>query len=199
MALSVSGGESFSLSAAQKNERNILARLQRSHATEQLYQDLWHDRETIEAVTAHHLGQINPSACTVQEMDTWLTGQFNICIIIHVRDSDGRTFRKIFRCPMPHKVGEQYSPGTVDEKIRAEVATYAWIETNCPDIPIPYLHAFGLSSNLQVRPHAWQTHIECLTHRLPIVHPPYTQSRLRSRYTQQQIRSPISALGLYRK
>ena len=55
---------------------------------------------------------------------------------------------------MPHKVGEQYSPGAVDEKIRAEVATYGWIETNCPEIPIPYLHAFGLSSDLQVRPYA---------------------------------------------
>lgn len=154
MALSVSGGESFSLSAAQRNERNILARLQRSHATEQLYQELWHDRRTIEAVTAHHLGLISPSACTVQGMETWLIGQFNICIIIHVHDSDGRTSRKIFRCPMPHKFGEQYSPGAVDEKVRAEVATYAWIETNCPDIPIPYLHAFGFSGNLQVRFHA---------------------------------------------
>ena len=75
MAMSVSGGESFSLSAAQRSERNILARLQRSHATKQLYQNLWHERKTIEAVTAHHLGQINPSACAVQEMDTWLTGQ----------------------------------------------------------------------------------------------------------------------------
>jgi hypothetical protein len=150
MALSVSGGETFSLSAAQKNERNILARLQRSHATKQLYQDLWRERKTIEAVAAHHLGRIEPSACSVQGTDTWLMGQFNICIIIHVHESDDRTSKKIFRCPMPHKVGEQYSPGAVDEKMRAEVATYAWIETKCPDIPIPYLHAFGLSSSLQV-------------------------------------------------
>lgn len=150
MILSVSGGESFSLSAAQKNERNLLARLQRSHATRQLYQDLWRDRKTIEAVTAHHLGRINPSSCIVQKMGTWLIGQFNICIIIHINESDGRTSEKIFRCPMPHKVGEQYSAGTVEEKIRAEVATYAWIETNCPDIPVPCLRAFGLSNNLQV-------------------------------------------------
>jgi len=125
MVLSVSGGESFSLSAAQRSERNTLARLQRSHATEQLYQDLWHERKTIAAVTAHHLGQISSSACTVQGMDTWSKGQFNICIVIQVRHSDVEFSRKIFRCPMPRKVGEQYSPGAVDEKIRAEAAAYA--------------------------------------------------------------------------
>jgi hypothetical protein len=148
--LSVSGGETLSLSAAKKNERNILARLQRSHATKQLYQDLWRERTTIEAITAHHLGGIETSACKVQEPDTWLMGQFNICVIVHVHRSDDTTAKMIFRCPMPHKVGEQYSPGAVDEKMRAEVATYAWIEAHCPDIPIPCLRGFGFSRGLQV-------------------------------------------------
>jgi hypothetical protein len=150
MPLSVSGGQEFSLSGAQKNERNILARLQRSHATKQLFQDLWEEREKIQAVVAHHLGLHEPSACTVQERDTWLLGQFNICIIVRIHGKDGTTFKKIFRCPMAHKVGERYSPGAVDEKIKAEVATYAWIETNCPAIPVPRLHGFGFSSDLQV-------------------------------------------------
>ena len=149
--LSVSGGETFSLSAARKNERNILARLQRSHATKQLYQDLWRERATIEAVTAHHLGRIETSACKVQKPDTWLMGQFNICVIVHVHQSDDTTAKMVFRCPMPHKVGEQYSPGAVDEKMRAEVATYAWIEAHCPDIPIPCLRGFGFSRGLGYR------------------------------------------------
>jgi hypothetical protein len=150
MPLSVSGGDTFSLSAARKTERDILARLQRSHATKQLYQCLWHERATIEATTAHHLRQTDPSTCKVQEPDTWLTGQFNICIIVQVRRSDDTTAKMVFRCPMPHKVGEKYSPGAVDEKIRAEVATYAWIEAHCPDIPIPCLRGFGFSRGLQV-------------------------------------------------
>lgn len=150
MALSISGGEKVSLSGAQKNERNILARLQRSQATNQLYQDLWHDRKSIEAIAAHHLGLADLSACIVQPMDTWMKGQFNMCILIHVQSGDGRTCRKIFRCPMPHKIGEQYFPGSAQEKVRAEIAAYAWIENNCPEIPTPVLHAFGLSDGLQV-------------------------------------------------
>jgi sugar phosphate isomerase/epimerase len=125
VALTASGGQSFSLSAAQRNERNILVKLQRSHATKQLYHDLWHERKAIEAVVAHHLGQIDPSACTVQGMNTWLIGQFNVCIIVHVHDRDGKISKKISRCPMYHKFGEHFIPGSVDEKWRAEVATYA--------------------------------------------------------------------------
>lgn len=151
MALAVSGGETFTLSEARRSERNILARLQRSHATKQLYQDLWRERAMIEAVVAHHLGRVDPSACNVQGMATWLMGQFNICIIVHVHHNDYRTSKVIFRCPIAHKVGEQYSPGAVDEKMRAEVATYGWIEANCPDIPIPCLRGFGFSRRLQVR------------------------------------------------
>lgn len=152
MALSISNGERLSLSAAQRNERNLLARLQRSQATKQLYQDLWHDRKAIEAIAAHHLGLSGSSACTVQPMESWLKGQFNICVLIHVQEEhgDGKTQRKIFRCPMPHKVGEQNFSGAVEEKIRAEVAAYVWIEKNCPEIPIPQLHAFGLCTDLQV-------------------------------------------------
>jgi hypothetical protein len=47
---------------------------------------------------------------------------------------------------MPHKVGEQYSPGAVDEKMRAGVATYAWIEANCPEISIPSYSAGSVGS-----------------------------------------------------
>ena len=40
MALSISNGDTFTLKAAQKNERNILSRLKRSDCTAKLYQDL---------------------------------------------------------------------------------------------------------------------------------------------------------------
>jgi hypothetical protein len=176
--LSVSGGETFSLSAAKKNERNIRARLRRSHATTQLFRNLWRERAAIEAVTAHHLGRIDPSACKVQEPDTWLMGQFNICVVVHVRRSDDSTAKMIFRCPMPHKVGEQYSPGVVDEKMRAEVATYVWIEAHCPDMPIPCLRGFGLSRGLQVSCLClFLTKVFVTTHKALVVHPPCTGYR----------------------
>lgn len=151
MSLSISTGERFSLSTAQRHERNLLAKFHQSQATKQLYQDLWHDRKAIEAIAAHHLGLSGSSAiCTVQPMESWLKGQFNICVLINMQDGDGEMRRKIFRCPMPHKVGEQNFSGAVEEKIRAEVAAYVWIEKNCPEIPIPQLHAFGLCADLQV-------------------------------------------------
>lgn len=30
-------------------------------------------------------------------------------------------------------------PGNADEKLRTEVATFIWIQENCPSIPIPFL------------------------------------------------------------
>jgi hypothetical protein len=151
MALSISNGEQFTLTAPQRCERNILSRLKRSDCTVKLYQDLRRNRKTIEAITAHHLGLIDPSACVVQDTVTWIKGQFNTCILIHVHESDGSTSKKIFRCPLAHKDGERFSPGAVDEKMRAEVGAYAWIEENCPEIPAPKLHGFGLSPGLQVQ------------------------------------------------
>ncbi|KAK0103267.1 hypothetical protein ONS95_005300 [Cadophora gregata] len=35
------------------------------------------------------------------------------------------------------------SPGNADEKLRCEVASYLWIQENCPDVSIPYLFGFG--------------------------------------------------------
>jgi hypothetical protein len=150
MELSISNGDRFTLKAAQKNERNILSRLKRSDCTARLYRDLWRDRKTIEAITAHHLGRIDPSACCVQDTATSMKGQFNVCIPVHVHEADGSISKTIFRCPLAHKVGERYSPGAVDEKMRAGAGVYAWVEENCPDIPTPRLHAFGFSPDLQV-------------------------------------------------
>jgi hypothetical protein len=130
MELFISNGDRFTLKTAQKNERNILSRLKRSNCTARLSQKLWRDRKTIEAITAHHLGRIDPSSCVVQDTVTWMKGQFNVCIPVHVHGADGSISEKIFRCPLAHKVGERYSPGAVDEKMRAEAGAYAWIEEN---------------------------------------------------------------------
>ena len=197
MALSISNGDTFTLKAAQKNERNILSRLKRSDCTVKLYQDLWRKRTTIEAITAHHLGRIDPSSCIVQDTVTWIKGQFNTCIPVHVHESDGSMSKKIFRCPLPHKVGEQYSPGAVEEKMRAEVATYAWIEDNCPEVPVPRLHAFAFSPNLQVN-HLVLAHLCCVfAHHLVVVHPPAARRRFHPRSMRQQLRSSLSSARIH--
>lgn len=106
MPLSTSDGESFTLSAARKCERNILARLQQSHATKQpLFYELWREGAAVEQVVAHHLRLDRPSSCQVQGTNTWLMGQFNVCIIIHVCRDGATTSKMVFRCPIPHKVG----------------------------------------------------------------------------------------------
>ncbi|KAJ5545186.1 hypothetical protein N7535_006432 [Penicillium sp. DV-2018c] len=48
--------------------------------------------------------------------------------------------------PLPYRIGEDHRPGNADEKVRCEVATYAWLQDNCPSVPIPRLYGFGLST-----------------------------------------------------
>ena len=110
MALSICNGDTFTLKAAQKNERNIFSRLKRSDCTVKLYQDLWRKRTTIEAITAHHLGRIDPSSCIVQDTVTWIKGQFNTCIHVHVHESDGSMSKKIFRCPLARASALRHHP-----------------------------------------------------------------------------------------
>ncbi|EQK99850.1 Protein kinase-like domain protein [Ophiocordyceps sinensis CO18] len=45
---------------------------------------------------------------------------------------------------MAHKLAEDVYAGTIDEKLRSEVATYVWMQEYCAHIRIPALYAFGL-------------------------------------------------------
>ncbi|KAF6787339.1 aminoglycoside phosphotransferase [Colletotrichum sojae] len=80
-----------------------------------------------------------------------IMGSFNVCIPVCVKSThnQGAATRLFLRCAMPHKLAESRSPGSVDEKTRCEVATYAWMQRNCPDVRIPYLYGFGLSDGTQ--------------------------------------------------
>lgn len=52
----------------------------------------------------------------------------------------------MIRFPLPYRIGENCSLGNADETIRHEVGTYAWLQENCPIVPIPRLYGFGLST-----------------------------------------------------
>lgn len=54
--------------------------------------------------------------------------------------------RVLVRFPLPYHVGELSKPGNSDEKVWCEAGTYAWLEENCPDIPIPRLYGFGMGT-----------------------------------------------------
>jgi hypothetical protein len=105
---------------------NIISQAAYLEAATELYQSLWDQRQTIEALVRHHLRLSNRDTCTVNTKAQWIRGSFNVCIPIEVRST--RCHKKlIFRCPMPHKLAEVKYPGTVDEKLSSEVGTYAWI------------------------------------------------------------------------
>ncbi|EPS27586.1 hypothetical protein PDE_02529 [Penicillium oxalicum 114-2] len=82
--------------------------------------------------------------CEVSDIEDWLHGSFNVCVPITMNNRQNK--RVLLRFPLPYRVGEAFNPGNSDEKIRCEAGTYAWLQENCPEIPIPQLYAFSLST-----------------------------------------------------
>ncbi len=137
--------------SAAEREDNVIHQLAYVAQTNNLYEYLWGQRQSIKALTALHLGLASEDACLVLDRSTWIRGAFNICIPIQVEEMSSGVSRKVLmRCPMPHKLAEARYPGTGDEKISCEVGTYAWMQDNCPDIRIPHLFGFGFSDNRHV-------------------------------------------------
>lgn len=92
---------------------------------------------------ARHLNINNPAKCHLSPRDEWILGSFNVCI--PVTTTDISMPRLIMRFALPYKIGELDFPGNVDEKIKAEAATYIWLDQHCPTVPKPHLLGFGCS------------------------------------------------------
>ncbi|KAL9127660.1 MAG: hypothetical protein Q9217_003507 [Psora testacea] len=108
-------------------------------------------KSEIETSVARHLGLSSVEQCRLSPTEEWIHGSFNLCIPVYIEECGKRPGRRaIIRFPLPYKVGESDHPGNADEKLRCEAATYAWIQANCPDVPIPYLWGFALSSGQSV-------------------------------------------------
>lgn len=141
--------EPITYESALNKDANIISQAAYLEAATELYQSLWDQRRTIQALVKHHLRLSNRDTCVVSEKAQWIRGSFNVCIPIEVQST--RCHKKlIFRCPMPHKLAEVKYPGTVDEKLSSEVGTYAWMQHQCPDIRIPHLYGFGFSDHRHV-------------------------------------------------
>lgn len=137
--------------SAKDHEDDIIQRIVWEQTTQNLYDHLWaeHQRRAISSLAALHVG-LDPERqhqrCVVQEPDGWIRGNLNICVPVHVLDKAGSLIRRVLvRCPMGHKLAEDRHPGTVDEKLSTEVATYAWMQEICPEVPIPALLGFGFT------------------------------------------------------
>lgn len=135
-------------SAAKERETNILHALGYWSQQNQYFTFLHGKRHLIQAAVAHHLNLGSPGYCQVAEPKDWLSGTFNVCIPVHVDENQAPSV--LVRLPLPYRVGEKFSTGNADEKILCEVGTYAWLQQNCPETPIPRLFGYGLSTGQTV-------------------------------------------------
>ncbi|KAL3473706.1 hypothetical protein BJX99DRAFT_272126 [Aspergillus californicus] len=132
---------------AKEEEVNILHQLGYHDKQAKFFSHLYSHREAVKNIVAHHLYLCSSTVCHISN-----------CVLV--------------RFPLPYRVGDEFRPGNGDEKVRCEAATYAWLQENCPDIPISRLYGSAVSTG------------ETFTRldRLPFVHRLiyYIQSRILS-------------------
>ncbi|KFY46968.1 hypothetical protein V494_00261 [Pseudogymnoascus sp. VKM F-4513 (FW-928)] len=135
--------EDITYSVAQEREVNVLHQLEYCDKRDKFFDCLYSKRNLMQVVVAHHLGQL-PNACSIADMSEWLHGSFNVCVPVTISTWQGK--RVLLRFPQPYRVGDSFQPGNGDEKIRCEAGTYAWLNENCAEVPIPRLYGFALST-----------------------------------------------------
>ena len=120
----------------------VLRRLRIYDKQNEFFVGLSLQTELIKVVVAHRLGLSSTKQCQVADVEDWLHGSYNVCIPVCINNWNDKAqsgTRVLLRPPLPYRVGEDFRPGNADEKIRCEAGTYAWLQENCPDIPIPPL------------------------------------------------------------
>ncbi|KAG9259153.1 uncharacterized protein F5Z01DRAFT_740979 [Emericellopsis atlantica] len=140
-------GQLLSFESAAGHESNLVLYILHQRATVRFSRLIWDQRGSIAALVRSHLGLRKDETCAVLPPDAWLSGGFNLCVLVEATVAGRLTL--VFRCPMSHKLAERQYPGTIDEKVRGEVAAYAWIQEHCHEIRIPCLYAFGFTDGLQ--------------------------------------------------
>lgn len=129
----------------EDEDDNMLVKLQQEPWRQAFFDDLQSQIPNICGIVSHHLSLSLFQQCEVSDRSEWLYGSFNVCIPINV--TNWRKQRLLLRCPLPYMLG---GPDGLDEKIRCEAATFAWISENCPRVPIPHLWGFGLPNGSSV-------------------------------------------------
>lgn len=138
---------SITYSAAKERETNILHELGYWDQETRFFTHLYRHRDLIKEIAVFHLGLGSTDSCHVTEPEHWMHGSFNICIRIDIHNQEGDLRKQaIIRFPLPYRVGEVNCSGNADEKLLCEAGTYAWLQENCPNVPIPKLYGFGLST-----------------------------------------------------
>ena len=162
----MTGNAPLAYEAAAEREDDVLDEIRWADATRELRSRLWQRPQQlgIAAIVSQHFGlrvrrtnYDSPGTAgvlepvSVQPPKSWIGGSFNLCIPICVhRSPSDAPYSVLMRCPLPHKLAEKQYPGTVEEKMRCEVAAYVWMQENCPEVPIPSLLGFGFPDGLHV-------------------------------------------------
>ncbi|KAH9877881.1 hypothetical protein J1614_003098 [Plenodomus biglobosus] len=141
----------ITLEEALVEDDDVLHELSYPQERLNFYFYLLEHREDIEKLVSFHLGVPRETCKAAKDFREWVHGSFNACVPIYIDDTAKIRVKKVFiRFPLPYKVGESQYPGNAEEKLRCEVATYIWIQNNCPDIPIPCLRGFGFPKGRSV-------------------------------------------------
>ncbi|KAM5449394.1 hypothetical protein MaudCBS49596_004875 [Microsporum audouinii] len=135
--------ETVTYSDVKAREDNILQFLKYRDQQDTFFARLHDQQGLISATIACHLG-VAPESCSVADISQWLHGSFNVCIPVKLNTPEKPCV--LLRIPLPYRVGEEFQSGNADEKVNCEAGAYAWLEENCPDVPVPKLHGFGLSN-----------------------------------------------------
>lgn len=130
----------ISYEEAADQETNVLPELTYWRKMDNFGSYLFEHKKEIEDIASRYLLLKDTEKCCLSPPPEWIYGIFNLCLpvsTINWRKCPGG--KVIIRFPLPFKVGESKFPGNSNEKLRSEVATYAWIGKNCPEVPVPYL------------------------------------------------------------
>lgn len=136
---------------ALDSDLDMIPALSSQHQTDEFRQQLDLGRSQIEKIISRHLG-IPQSDFVLSQSSEWIWGGFNVCLPIHINSAHKFKLprRALIRFAVPFRVGEDFSPGSVDEKLRCEAATYLWLRQNCPMVPIPRLLGMGFPGTQSV-------------------------------------------------
>ncbi|EER28632.1 hypothetical protein D8B26_001096 [Coccidioides posadasii str. Silveira] len=141
--------EKITYSVAKEREVNILHQLGYYEQQNSFFSHLNDNRSWMKQIVAHHLGLPSSDVCHIAERQDWLNGSFNVCVPVTIdnwkcKEQPGN--RVLLRFPLPYRVGGASQEGNGNEKIQCEAGTYAWLQENCPEVPIPQLYGFALST-----------------------------------------------------
>ncbi|KAG7109913.1 hypothetical protein HYQ44_020319 [Verticillium longisporum] len=147
--IEILGQGPITIESALNEEKNLINWASYGPATNNLYQEIWEQRDSVAALVKHHMALRRQDKCIVLPPHNWIRGSFNVCIFVEVNSSGVRR-KVVFRCPLPHKLAEARYPGSIDEKSSCEAGAYVWVEENCPEIRSPHLFGFGFMDGRHV-------------------------------------------------